>query len=76
MAATAASTAASASTARPRFVCRTVPVRLNNGREARAVLTLETGATFDGETLSGRNGAGPLLQRRPRELDRRADRVR
>ena len=32
MAATAASIAASASTARPRLVCSTVPVRLNSGR--------------------------------------------
>ena len=75
MAATAASTAASASTARPRFVWRTVPLRLNNGREPGAVLPLQTVATFNGETLSGRNGARALLQRRARALNRRADRV-
>ena len=44
--------------------------------QARAVLTLETGATFNGEALSGRNGAGPLLERGARELNRGADRVR
>src|ERR1700722_9192430 len=41
-----------------------------------AVFSLETGATFEGETLSAWNGGLTLLKRRPSELDRRADRVR
>src|ERR1700733_5402187 len=40
-----------------------------------AVLSLETGSTFEGETLSARNGGVAFLKRRPSDLDRRADRV-
>src|ERR1700722_8079781 len=40
-----------------------------------AVFSLETGATFEGETLSAWNRALTLLKRRPTELGRRADRV-
>ncbi len=42
---------------------------------ARAVLSLETGPTFNSETLRRRNDAFPLLQRGARDLDRRTDRI-
>src|ERR1700722_13387039 len=42
---------------------------------AQAVLPLETGATFEGEPLSARSARLALLQRRARDLDRRANRI-
>ena len=62
MAATAASIAASASSARPRLVCSTVPVRLNNGRSVERSSVLKVGERLSRDALCTWDGAPSGLQ--------------
>ena len=76
MAATAASIAASAKTARPRLVCSTVPVRLNSGRRLRPVLLSNSGEAAHGDVFGGRRDAPARSQRGARVLQGGANRLR